>query len=77
MIRAQASACQPQTAHKTLLAMKQQKPTFLLPGRREPMHHAASTVITMAGHYSNPIQCSMKPFPTRCSMFESGDLPAL
>lgn len=63
MIKAQASACQPQTALKTLLAMKQQKPTFLLPGEREPMHHAASTVIIMAGHSSNPIQCSIRFFP--------------
>jgi len=61
MINAQASACQPQTAHKTLLAIKQQKPAFLRPGRREPMHQAASTVINIAGHSSNPIQYSMKP----------------
>ncbi|AJA11827.1 hypothetical protein Q5O_09120 [Pseudomonas putida JB] len=56
MINAHASDCQPHTAHNTLLAMKQQKPNFLLPGRREPMHHAASTVMAMAGHSSNSIQ---------------------
>ncbi|MGO3987261.1 hypothetical protein ABI582_23160 [Pseudomonas sp. SAS7] len=59
-----------------MLAMKQQKPIFLLSGRREPMHQAANTVITMAGHSSNPIQYSMKPYPATFLMTEDGCLPA-
>ena len=76
MIKAQAPACQPHTAHSTLLAMKQQKPIFLLLGRPDPMHHAASTVISMAGHSNNPIQCSMKLTPTARLISAAGYLPA-
>jgi len=43
-----------------LLAMKQQKPTMRRPGRCDPMHQAATTVTTMAGHSSNSIQLSIE-----------------
>jgi hypothetical protein len=46
-----------------LLAMKQQKPTMRRPGRCDPMHQAATTVTTMAGHSSNSIQLSIEASP--------------
>lgn len=68
MISAQACACHPQIAHSTLLAMKQQKPSLRRPGRPEPMHQAASTVRTMAGHSRKSIQS----FSTRTQLIAFG-----
>ena len=63
MISAQACACHPHIPQSTLLAMKQQKPSLRLPGRLEPMHQAASTVRTMAGHSRKSIQSFITRYP--------------
>ncbi|POF95161.1 hypothetical protein BGP82_14235 [Pseudomonas putida] len=62
-IKAQAWACHPQTDHSMLLAIKQQKPTMRRPGRCDPIHQAATTVTSMAGHSSKSIQLSIEASP--------------
>jgi hypothetical protein len=47
---AYALSCHPQTIHRTLLMIKHQKPQLRLFLVCDPTSHAATSVITMAGH---------------------------
>jgi hypothetical protein len=47
---AYALSCHPQTIHRTLLTIKHQKPQLRLFLVCDPTSHAATNVITMAGH---------------------------
>ena len=47
---AYALSCHPQTIHRTLLTIKHQKPQLRLLLVCDPTSHAATSVITMAGH---------------------------